>query len=104
MDAQNLSPSFLSFLTPIALVIAPALATPSSSQVGGAQRLINPAAGRIWKLKNPSVINPVTLSPVAYKLMPMAHPPLLAHPDSIITQKAGNQEQAPGMRLDHQAG
>jgi primary-amine oxidase len=44
--------------------------------------------GRIWKVKNPAVINPITHKPVAYKLMPMATPSLLASPESVVGKRA----------------
>jgi primary-amine oxidase len=37
--------------------------------VHGAMRCWAPEKGRIWKIKNPSVINPITKAPVAFKLM-----------------------------------
>jgi Cu2+-containing amine oxidase len=52
-----------------------------------AQRVADPFKGRVWKIKNPSSINPSSKQPVAYKLMPHAAPLLLAQPNSIITQK-----------------
>lgn len=58
------------------------------TSVHAAQRLIAPEKGRMWKFCNPKVINPVTLKPVAYKLVPMAHPQLLAQPGSLIAKKA----------------
>ncbi len=33
------------------------------------------------------VINPITRTPVAYKLVPAAHPPLAAQPGSLISHK-----------------
>lgn len=53
-----------------------------------AQRTTAPERGRIWKIKNPAVLNPITRSPVAYKLMPMAAPPLLASPESVVGKRA----------------
>jgi primary-amine oxidase len=53
-----------------------------------AQRLTAPDKGRIWKIKNPAVLNPVTHKPVAYKLMPMATPTLLASPESVVGKRA----------------
>ncbi len=35
----------------------------------------------------PQVVNPVTHAPVGYKLVPMAHPPLMAQPGSLIAHK-----------------
>ncbi|PNH10594.1 Copper amine oxidase 1, partial [Tetrabaena socialis] len=57
------------------------------TSVHQAQRCIAPEKGRVWKFVNPKVINPVTHTPVAYKLVPAAHPPLLALPGSIICKK-----------------
>ncbi|GAX83474.1 hypothetical protein CEUSTIGMA_g10899.t1 [Chlamydomonas eustigma] len=56
--------------------------------VATAKRMIAPEKARIWKIKNPHVLNKVTKKPVAYKLVPAAHPPLLAQPGSIIYEKA----------------
>lgn len=53
-----------------------------------AQRTTAPELGRIWKIKNPAVLNPITQQPVAYKLMPMAAPPLLASPESVVGKRA----------------
>ncbi|MEW5306570.1 MAG: hypothetical protein WDW36_009026 [Sanguina aurantia] len=52
-----------------------------------AKRVIAPERGRVWKFNNPSQINPVTRSPVAYKLTPLSHPPLMANPDSLVARK-----------------
>lgn len=52
-----------------------------------AQRVIAPEKGRIWKVVNPAVINAASKAPVGYKLVPAAHPPLLAQPDSIVGLK-----------------
>lgn len=52
-----------------------------------AQRVADPLSGRIWKVKNPAVKNPITGSPVAYKLMPGAAPLLLATPSSVIAKR-----------------
>ncbi|KAG1669432.1 hypothetical protein FOA52_004065 [Chlamydomonas sp. UWO 241] len=57
------------------------------TSVHKAQREISPQTGRIWKMKNPSKINPTSGSPVAYKIVPMAHPPLLAAPGSVVAEK-----------------
>jgi primary-amine oxidase len=35
---------------------------------GEAQRVAAPERARIWKIKNPAVINPVSKTPVAYKV------------------------------------
>ncbi|KAF5834276.1 copper amine oxidase [Dunaliella salina] len=52
-----------------------------------AQRDINPASNRVWKMTNPGCLNPITKKPVSYKLLPHASPPLMAHPDSITAKK-----------------
>ncbi|OCF32139.1 hypothetical protein I316_06295 [Kwoniella heveanensis BCC8398] len=52
----------------------------SITQSGTAQT--DPYKNRIFKISNPSKINPVTLSPVAYKLVPIASQVLLAAEDS----------------------
>lgn len=54
-----------------------------------AQRLTAPDRARIWKIKNPSTINPVSKAPVAYKLMPMGGgPTVMADDDSIVGRRA----------------
>jgi primary-amine oxidase len=53
-----------------------------------AQRKAAPEKGRIWKIKNPAVINPVSQAPVAFKLMPMGAPTLLAHAESAVGRRA----------------
>ena len=53
-----------------------------------AQRTTAPHLGRIWKIKNPAVQNPITKGPVAYKLMPQAAPTLLANPESVVGKRA----------------
>ena len=59
------------------------------STTSTAQRSAAPDKARIWKVKNPAVLNPITHSPVAFKLMPMGHnPALLVHPESVVGQRA----------------
>jgi primary-amine oxidase len=54
-----------------------------------AQREVNPAASRSWKIVNPSVTNQLG-NPVAYKLVPtMSTPTLLARPESSVAKRAG---------------
>jgi primary-amine oxidase len=53
-----------------------------------AQRTVAFDRARIWKIKNPGVLNPITQNPVAYKLMPQATPTLLAHPESVVGKRA----------------
>jgi Cu2+-containing amine oxidase len=43
---------------------------------------------RALQIKNPAHINPMSQSPVAYKLMPMPSPPLMATPDSLVASRA----------------
>ena len=43
--------------------------------VHGAMRCWAPERGRVWKIKNPAVINPITKAPVAFKLMPTVRIP-----------------------------
>lgn len=52
-----------------------------------AQRDQAPEVARSWKIRNPEVLNPVCASPVAYKLFPTACAPLLAQPDSLVSQR-----------------
>jgi len=42
----------------------------------------DPFKNRIFKISNPAKINPVSLAPVAYKLVPISSQPLLASKDS----------------------
>jgi primary-amine oxidase len=53
-----------------------------------AQRIIDPLAGRYWKVVNPSVQNRLG-QPVAYKLIPGDNILPFAHPDSPILKRAG---------------
>ncbi len=53
-----------------------------------AQRLVDPARSRAWKIANPEVRNAVG-EPVAYKLVPAASPTLLADPSSSVARRAG---------------
>ncbi len=54
-----------------------------------AQRKVNPATSRYWKVVNPHVLNGLG-QPVAYKLVPtMSTPTLLAQPDSSVGKRAG---------------
>jgi len=52
-----------------------------------AQRVIDPLAGRYWKVVNPSVLNGVG-EPVAYKLMPGENVLPFAHPTSSVYKRA----------------
>jgi primary-amine oxidase len=52
-----------------------------------AQRVIDPLAGRYWKVVNPSVLNGVG-EPVAYKLMPGENVLPFAHPESSVYKRA----------------
>ena len=51
-------------------------------------RNIAPEVSRNWKVTNPTSLNAMG-QPVAYKLLPQASPPMFAHPDSQVTQRAG---------------
>jgi primary-amine oxidase len=53
-----------------------------------ASRVINPLAGRFWKIANPSVRNRMG-EPVAYKLMPGDNVLPFAGPEASITKRAG---------------
>jgi primary-amine oxidase len=53
-----------------------------------AQRIVDPARSRVWKIVNPDVLNAAG-DPVAYKLVPGSTPTLLADPESSIGQRAG---------------
>ena len=53
----------------------------------GAQRVVDAARSRTWKIVNPSSTNGLG-EPVAYKLVPGATPVLLADPDSSIGRRA----------------
>jgi primary-amine oxidase len=53
-----------------------------------AQREVDPAVSRVWKVANPNVRNGLG-QPTAYKLIPtMSTPTLLAHPESPIGKRA----------------
>jgi primary-amine oxidase len=52
-----------------------------------AQRLTHPAAGRVWKVTNPGVLN-AWGDPVAYKLVPGPTPTLMARPESSVARRA----------------
>lgn len=47
-----------------------------------------PDKGRTFKIINPAIINPVTRTPVGYKLTPLPSQMRLAHPDAMITSRA----------------
>ena len=53
-----------------------------------AQRDVDPARSRVWKIVNPAVLNAAG-DPVAYKLVPGPTPTLLADPESSIGRRAG---------------
>ena len=52
-----------------------------------AQRMVDPARSRTWKIVNPDVLNGLG-EPVAYKLVPASTPTLLADPDSSVGRRA----------------
>ncbi|HVV37125.1 MAG TPA: hypothetical protein VHC63_11025, partial [Acidimicrobiales bacterium] len=65
--------------------------TPTTTLLGresAAQRDVDPARSRVWKIVNPGVTNPATGAPVGYKLVPGSTPTLLAQPDSSIARRA----------------
>ncbi|HVN50241.1 MAG TPA: primary-amine oxidase, partial [Acidimicrobiales bacterium] len=53
-----------------------------------AQRLVDPARSRTWKVVNPEVRNRLG-EPVGYKLVPSSTPTLLADPSSSVGRRAG---------------
>jgi primary-amine oxidase len=53
-----------------------------------AQRIVDPLAGRFWKIVNPSVRNRLG-EPVAYKLMPGENVLPFAGPEAAVTRRAG---------------
>jgi len=54
-----------------------------------AQRDVNPATSRSWRVTNPDVVNGLG-QPVGYKLVPtMSTPTLLARPESQVARRAG---------------
>jgi len=54
----------------------------------------SPLTGRVWKISNPSSRHPYTGEPVAWKLVPMNTPPLMAKPGSIIHRRADFAKKA----------
>ncbi|HEY8060309.1 MAG TPA: primary-amine oxidase [Acidimicrobiales bacterium] len=52
-----------------------------------AQRDVDPARSRVWKVVNPGSLNGLG-QPVAYKLLPAATPTLLAGPESVVRNRA----------------
>jgi primary-amine oxidase len=54
---------------------------------GQAQRIIDPLAGRFWKIVNPSVLNRLG-EPVAYKLMPGENVLPFAGPEASVSKRA----------------
>jgi primary-amine oxidase len=62
------------------------VATPLETELG-AQRLIDPAASRHWRIVNRSVVNGLG-QPTAYKLVPGPTPTLLADPASSVGRRA----------------
>ena len=54
---------------------------------GQAQRILDPLAGRFWKIVNPSVLNRLG-EPVAYKLMPGENVLPFAGPEASVTKRA----------------
>jgi primary-amine oxidase len=53
-----------------------------------AQRVVDPARSRVWKVVNPDVLNAAG-DPIGYKLVPGPTPTLLARPTSSIGRRAG---------------
>jgi primary-amine oxidase len=57
--------------------------------VHAAMRPPAPEKARAWKIKNPSVLNPITGKPVAFKLIPTAAAaPMLMQPTSLVAKRA----------------
>jgi primary-amine oxidase len=52
-----------------------------------AQRIVDPARSRVWKIVNPEVRNRLG-EPVGYKLVPASTPTLLADPESSVGRRA----------------
>lgn len=52
-----------------------------------AKRVANPQTSRTWKIKNPLRINPITRTPIAYKMMTNAAPTILAVPGSLLASR-----------------
>jgi primary-amine oxidase len=52
-----------------------------------AQRIVDPARSRVWKIVNPEARNRLG-EPVGYKLVPASTPTLLADPDSSVGRRA----------------
>ncbi len=60
-----------------------------------AQRRVDPATSRCWKVVNPHVLNGLG-QPVAYKLVPtMSTPTMLAQPESSVGRRAGFAQPEP---------
>ncbi|KAI8475788.1 MAG: copper amine oxidase [Monoraphidium minutum] len=53
-----------------------------------AMRVAAPERSRAWKIKNPSVINPITGQPVGFKLQPTSSTPMLMQPESLVAKRA----------------
>lgn len=53
-----------------------------------AQRNVNFATARAWKIKNPNRLNPITGEPVAFKIMPGPTPAMMMRPSSLVYQRA----------------
>lgn len=47
-----------------------------------------PEKNRVFKITNPNVINPITMTPVSYKLVPAPSQLMLAHKDSVAYARA----------------
>ena len=61
-------------------------ATPLATELQ-AQRVVDPARSRVWKIVNPEVRNRLG-EPVGYKLVPASTPTLLADPESSVGRRA----------------
>ncbi|GAX75117.1 hypothetical protein CEUSTIGMA_g2561.t1 [Chlamydomonas eustigma] len=55
---------------------------------GTAQRDVNFATARSWRIKNPNVINPISGHPVAFKIMPGPTPAMMMGPNSLVHRRA----------------
>lgn len=72
-------------LAPVALHFAP---RPVQQPLTCCLLASPPLRARIWKVKNPAVMNPVSQAPVAFKVMLNGSPRLMAEPDSAIAKRA----------------